>query len=148
MSKITSNLYLGNFPGLYNHDWFRKHNIRIVIDLIDYGMQHNPNPQEKNHAIQYYHFPLKDVSGENLFKYYPQIDKILTDAENRGINVYVHCVVGMSRSPSIVIAYLMKRHKKPFKEVYEYVKNRRSIVRPNPGFVNQLLNWQKYLKIR
>ncbi len=147
MSQITHNIYLGNFPNLYNTPWFYKKNIKVVIDLIQYSDSRNINPMSLNPHIQYHHFPLKDTPSENLFKYYPKINKVIEEATKRGENIYIHCVVGMSRSPSIVIAYLMHKYRRTLSEVNKFVKEKRSIVRPNSGFIHQLKNWERYLGI-
>ncbi|PGH28075.1 hypothetical protein AJ80_00331 [Polytolypa hystricis UAMH7299] len=45
-----------------------------------------------------------------------------------------------SRSPAIVIAYLMRKHRKPRDEVLALVSSKRKI-RPNPNFLDQLQVW-------
>jgi hypothetical protein len=57
----------------------------------------------------------------------------------------VHCIVGRSRSPTVIISYLMKHHKMTLKEAYDHVKNKRDIVRPNDGFIQSLINYEKKL---
>ena len=46
----------------------------------------------------------------------------------------IHCAYGVSRSPSIVIAYLMKKYKIDFDEAEHFVKRKRPEIRPNEGF--------------
>lgn len=46
-------------------------------------------------------------------------------------------LAGVSRSASVVIAYIMKKEKKTLKEALEFVKQNRQ-VRPNMGFHKQL----------
>jgi len=53
--------------------------------------------------------------------------------------VLVHCVVGKSRSPTIVISYLMKTNKWNLRQAFEHVKKARIIVDPNYGFMHQLM---------
>lgn len=60
----------------------------------------------------------------------------------------MHCVAGISRSASVVIAYLMKHKKYSLSHVCTFfeiliqalnkVKRRRNIVNPNKGFLLQL----------
>ena len=55
--------------------------------------------------------------------------------------VLVHCLAGVSRSTTIVLAYLMKRTHSPQQTVLDLVAARRPIVCPNNGFANQLNVW-------
>ena len=51
--------------------------------------------------------------------------------------LFYNSFAGVSRSASVVIAYIMKKEKKTLKEALEYVKQNRQ-VRPNMGFHKQL----------
>lgn len=53
--------------------------------------------------------------------------------------VLVHCRLGVSRSASIVLAYLLKNSDKSLKEVWKEVREKRPIVKPNPSFIKQLM---------
>lgn len=52
--------------------------------------------------------------------------------------VLVHCEAGISRSATTVIAYLVKHHGMSLLEAYQHTKERRRIINPNTGFLNQL----------
>ena len=66
------------------------------------------------------------------------IDRIL-DSKRK---VLVHCAMGVSRSATMVIAYLMRKHKKLGPDmVLAQVKAKRAVVKPNEGFMEQLLYW-------
>lgn len=60
--------------------------------------------------------------------------------------VFVHCNAGISRSPTIVIAYVMKYLKIGFMDAFKLVKKTRSTIKPNDGFVSQLKEYEDYLK--
>lgn len=50
----------------------------------------------------------------------------------RHTNVLAHCIAGVSRSVSMVIAYLIREHKLNYDEAYRLVKSKRKIVPLNP----------------
>ena len=50
---------------------------------------------------------------------------------------------GVSRSASVVIAYVMKKLDLGYKDAYKFVKERRKVIHPNPGFVGQLIKWDE-----
>ncbi len=50
----------------------------------------------------------------------------------------VHCNAGLSRAPSVVIAYLRKEEGLSWEEAWEKVKEARPGMKPNVGFVKQL----------
>ncbi len=64
------------------------------------------------------------------------------DAQQHGGRVLVHCSQGVSRSVTLVIAYLMWRHGQCFEEAFAAVKAARGVANPNIGFVCQVrLGW-------
>lgn len=58
-------------------------------------------------------------------------------------NVLVHCFQGISRSATVVIAYLMEKNNWKYEEAFEFVKKKRKIISPNSGFISQLINYEK-----
>ena len=50
----------------------------------------------------------------------------------------VHCLAGVSRSVSFVIAYFIKYQGMSYQQAYQLVKSKRRIIHPNDGFIQQL----------
>ena len=57
--------------------------------------------------------------------------------------VIIHCLAGISRSPTLAIAYLMKHLCLKSDEAYRYVKERRQTISPNFNFLGQLYEYEK-----
>lgn len=83
-----------------------------------------------------------------------ELDKVLDecfdfidDGRHYG-NVFIHCsgTIGLSRSTSICIAYLMNKEKQAFQEAFNNVKEARAFVKPNEGFVKQLKDYEVKLR--
>ena len=73
------------------------------------------------------------------------IDNALCGNQHRTSRVLVHCMTGISRSSTIVIAYLMARAHVPLGVALRAVKACRPVASPNPGFVEQLARFERTL---
>jgi protein tyrosine phosphatase len=62
------------------------------------------------------------------------IDRAIAD----GGRVLVHCQAGISRSATIVVAWVMRRHGIPVHAALAHVRALRPVVCPNPGFMEVL----------
>jgi len=60
-----------------------------------------------------------------------------------GAVVYVHCAGGVSRSASVVLAYLVTRGGLPLRDAWRQVKAQREVIGPNAGFFGVLLDLER-----
>lgn len=60
------------------------------------------------------------------------------DAPSKAI--LIHCEIGISRSPTIIIAYLMRKFRAQKDDVLEFVQSKQK-VKPSPNFTRQLADW-------
>lgn len=59
--------------------------------------------------------------------------------------ILVHCAMGISRSATCVIAYLIKYCHMDTLEAVKFLQQKRSIINPNPGFILQLQKYNFFL---
>jgi atypical dual specificity phosphatase len=85
---------------------------------------------------------VKDVTAvlEGNSRPFPSPDSEV-DPNPRNV-VLVHCLAGMSRSATIVCAYLLATTSMNTHETISFVRSKRSIIRPNYGFEKQLKEWE------
>jgi atypical dual specificity phosphatase len=85
---------------------------------------------------------VKDVANvlEGNTRPFPSPDSEV-DPNSRNV-VLVHCLAGMSRSATIVCAYLLATTPMNTQETISFVRSKRSIIRPNYGFEKQLGAWE------
>jgi protein-tyrosine phosphatase len=146
-NKSLPSLYLGSVKTLSEHPEFLQH-IGAVVSVID--ADRFPKKLLLHYVGRdrgYLYIDIDDDRHENLGQYFDQTHDFIKRHLDRGYNVYVHCVAGMSRSSSIVVAFLMKEFGYTAEEALNYVKRKRPIIRPNSGFIRQLLDYQRKLKI-
>lgn len=136
MSHIFENIYLGSLEDAQDEKFIKANNIKIIIWLSD--------EQEKSfhsNNINFFNFKVEDVIFESnkLFNLCRVIYKIL---DNNTDNIFIHCTQGVSRSPTVVLYYLMRKYNLKFQEALKFVKDKRNIVNPNIGFQNILKKYE------
>jgi len=89
--------------------------------------------------IKYCVIPEYDEDAADLLQYFLHATTFMhLVLSQEGCSVLVHCEVGVSRSSSVVMAYLMRFHGMSRDDAYLAVKKRRPKVNPNQGFWKQL----------
>jgi len=93
-------------------------------------------------------FDIIDFPTAPISNYFNSLtDKIHAHlSANKQNKVLVHCMAGISRSTTIVCAYLLRYMNMSLKEAYLLCKKNRPICFPNLGFWNQLIAYEYQLK--
>lgn len=95
--------------------------------------------------FDYLNVRVYDDEKTDLLKHWDNTFKYINKARNEGSKVLVHCKMGISRSASVVIAYAMKAFNWNFDRALKHVKTKRSCIKPNTNFLNQLETYQGIL---
>lgn len=106
-----------------------------------------PNFFEEN-GIVYQQVPIDDTWQQNISSYFYSSIEFIRSAQAANSKVLVHCKAGVSRSPTIVIAYLMQASKMTLTEAYSTVRAARPFISPNLDFMGHLIQFQKTLEPR
>ncbi|KAF4141866.1 Dual specificity phosphatase catalytic domain-containing protein [Phytophthora infestans] len=88
---------------------------------------------------------LHDAQDEELIPHFQTVSKFIKRVERLRGRVLIHCISGVSRSPALLVAYLMIDKKMPLLEAYNMVKRKRHIVQPNQAFRLQLAKYELML---
>ncbi|KAF7775665.1 hypothetical protein Agabi119p4_4058 [Agaricus bisporus var. burnettii] len=137
-SEILKNqLYLGNVAAVKCPDTRKKLGITHVVSVC-----HEYCP-ENGTSDTHLHIPVQDTEYEDLLIYLPKTTHFIQNALEEGGRVLVHCVMGVSRSTTVVAAFLMKHKKMDARSALRYIKQRRLQAHPNYGFIKQLDTYSK-----
>lgn len=131
-TEVVKGLYISDLATVFNKRALDEMGITHVINMVPGVLPAFPN------SYKYLNLPLRDVATENIAQYFPETTQTIKDALANGGKVIVHCSCGVSRSASVVIAYLITERSMSAKDAYEYLKHKRPVVEPNPGFIKQL----------
>ncbi|XP_070301552.1 dual specificity protein phosphatase 22-A isoform X3 [Salvelinus sp. IW2-2015] len=83
-----------------------------------------------------------DASSQNLSQHFKESIRFIHECRLNGGACLVHCLAGVSRSTTMVVAYLMTVTTYSWEECLSAVKAVRSFVGPNYGFQHQLQEYQ------
>ncbi|XP_056381480.1 dual specificity protein phosphatase 22-A-like isoform X2 [Hyla sarda] len=86
-----------------------------------------------------------DSERQNLIQFFKESIKFIHECRLNGGSCLVHCLAGVSRSTTILIAYLMTVTSFGWEECLSAVKAVRSYVGPNLGFQQQLQEYEMTL---
>jgi len=139
--STTGVLYLGDMTAAMEKNKLKREGVKTVL-TVAVGLRIYYNPIS---GIQHHVYPAFDIETFDLSKYFENTYEAIENGLKKG-GVLVHCAAGISRSATIIIAYLMKKNKWTYQETYNFVKRKRSVISPNSGFVRQLKNYEKKLK--
>ncbi|KAE8887890.1 hypothetical protein PF005_g8433 [Phytophthora fragariae] len=104
-----------------------------------------PNFFEKDKLFTYRRCPLFDNKAEDISGVLEGCIAFMDQAKYYG-RILVHCNKGVSRSSSMVVAYLMKLRAMSFEQALAFVTERRPIANPNESFRRQLQEYGRRLQ--
>mmetsp|Transcript_18516 Transcript_18516/g.32363 ORF Transcript_18516/g.32363 Transcript_18516/m.32363 type:complete len:236 (-) Transcript_18516:719-1426(-) len=90
-------------------------------------------------CYQYDNIIMEDREDFNISKHFYQTSAVISAAKQRKESILVHCTAGVSRSVTVVIAYLMRFEGLSLENAAAKVRSHRLQAFPNTGFVHQLL---------
>lgn len=138
--QIEEGLYLGSVGAANNKSELKRLNITHILTVA------NSLPPTHPNDFVYKIINIPDREDVNIENYFDECFTFIDEAKRTGCGVLVHCFVGKSRSVTVVVAYLMKKHGMSLSEALKHVKSKRPIASPNSGFMLQLQNFEKSLR--
>ncbi|KAI5077013.1 hypothetical protein GOP47_0009078 [Adiantum capillus-veneris] len=131
-------IYLGSDAVARDRETLRANGITHVLNCVGFVC-----PEYFKGELNYKTLWLQDSPCEDITSLLYDVFDYFEDVREQGGRVFVHCCQGVSRSTSLVIAYLMWRERSSFEDAFQDVKAARGVTNPNMGFACQLLQCQK-----
>jgi dual specificity phosphatase 12 len=144
MSEVEPGLFLGNCWSSYDRILLEANDIDAVVSLTDashglWAITSEYVPRDRHKWLL-----CEDSLTQDLLIHMGHICEFIDHmlhSEPPGA-VLVHCELGVSRSPTIVIAYLMWKRGLKFEDALAMVKEKRKI-KPSANFIKQLQIWEQ-----
>ncbi|VDM35305.1 unnamed protein product [Hydatigera taeniaeformis] len=134
VSEILDFLYLGNARDSRDAQMMKERSITHVINAT----REQSNFFEGSGKVEYLRIPVDDNSTADLMPYFKPAINFIDEAMRSGGRVLVHCQAGVSRSPSLVLAYLVAHSSLTVLEAFALVNHLRSAIGPSFHFLGQV----------
>ncbi|KAL4630251.1 dual specificity protein phosphatase 22-A-like [Arapaima gigas] len=138
MNKVVDGLYLGNIRDSENSEGLSRNGITHILSVYN-------NAKPVVEGMTYLCIQASDSSNQNLLQHFKKCIRFIHECRLSGGACLVHCLAGVSRSTTVVVAYLMTVTNYSWEECLCAVKAVRSFVGPNLGFQQQLQEFQMTL---
>jgi protein tyrosine phosphatase (PTP) superfamily phosphohydrolase (DUF442 family) len=146
-SAIKDNLYVGDLASASNSEALQENGITHIVTVFNGGIEMYPD------NFKYKIIHINDDPWVNIGNYFDEtiefIDEALSDESNK---VMVHCQRGVSRSVTLVAAYILYKVNQQsiihyndvdstIEKVLTSISSKRDIAQPNEGFVKCLRDY-------
>ena len=139
-SKILNWCYLGSYQNACNYADLKDLKINYVLNCA-------AECQNKNFPeINYFQVKVNDFPNFNISLFFNKTNEFINKAKLSGGNILIHCQLGISRSTTCLIAYMIKNMGYSTVTAMQFIKNKRPQIMPNFGFLQQLKNYEQRLK--
>jgi atypical dual specificity phosphatase len=136
--EVLPGLYLGAATSASNSEWLRSHGITHILNVGASPTRHQVT------GVRYLNLNISDRPSADIASLFGVGADFIRDTLASGQTVLVHCHAGVSRSPTIVAAYLMRTYGLSAEQALLHISKARPVIRPNVGFLRQLASYHPY----
>ncbi|XP_061073164.1 dual specificity protein phosphatase 18-like [Conger conger] len=136
VSQINPTLFLSGADAAMNKALISHRGITLIINVT-------PVTSPVHQGVECRQVPVSDQPHARLCDHFESMAECIHN--NQTGSTLVHCAAGMSRSPALVMAYLMRYKGVTLRQAHDWVRDCRPYIRPNAGFWRQLLDYEKKL---
>ncbi|CEP63123.1 mitogen-activated protein kinase tyrosine protein phosphatase SDP1 LALA0_S07e02894g [Lachancea lanzarotensis] len=134
-----SYLYLCSEPSITDLERFDV-TLNVAQEVSNLRTMLPPTKQVDYHHIHWSH-------TSKICSDLPQLTRIIHEAVEARRTVLVHCQCGVSRSASLIVAYIMRYENLPLHDAYNKLKSVAKDISPNMSLIFQLMEWREVLSL-
>ncbi|XP_077083005.1 dual specificity protein phosphatase 5 [Siphateles boraxobius] len=134
--EILPFLYLGSAYHACRQDYLSDLRITALLNVS----RRDSRPAKGQ--FDYKWIPVEDSHTADISSHFQEAIDFIERVKEKGGKVLVHCEAGISRSPTICMAYIMKTQRLQLEQAFEVIRKRRAIISPNFSFMGQLLQFE------
>eukprot|EP00095_Tigriopus_kingsejongensis_P003749 maker-scaffold911_size81771-snap-gene-0.20 protein:Tk03749 transcript:maker-scaffold911_size81771-snap-gene-0.20-mRNA-1 annotation:"dual specificity protein phosphatase 19" len=139
VAQVTPFLYLGSQDAAGDLQVLHDSNITHILN-VGFGIE-NRFPSD----FVYFNAEILDLPEFDIRTSLKLTFDHIEEVRIASGRILVHCNAGVSRAPTIVIAYLLRSQNSSLSNAWAQVKDARPCIRPNDGFKSQLESYEKHI---
>ncbi|XP_025073524.1 MAP kinase phosphatase with leucine-rich repeats protein 2 [Pogonomyrmex barbatus] len=146
--EVYSGIYIGDGITAKNKKYLEKLGITHLLNAAEgkgFGFVNTDKNYYADTKIKYLGLPIKDLPTEDISEYFYIAANFIADAVSIKGKAFIHCMQGISRSATCVLAYLMIKKNMLAIDAIHLVRTNRD-VRPNKGFLWHLAQLDNQLR--
>ncbi|XP_013890132.1 dual specificity protein phosphatase 18 isoform X2 [Austrofundulus limnaeus] len=137
LSQVTPTLFLSGADAPFNAALMSQKGITLIVNAtLDHAFPTYP-------GVECVRVPVCDLPSSRLGEHFERVAERIHG--NHAGSTLVHCAAGRSRSPALVMAYLMRFRGVTLCQAHRWVLKSRPFICLNAGFWEQLLQYEKRL---
>jgi len=137
VTRILDRLYLSDYMSLS-----AERLSELGVSLVINATYEVPNIEVPEGTVEFIQLHINDSISADMAQHMDMCADRIHEVRSAGGVALVHCALGVSRSATICLAYLVKYEGRTLREAYFEVKKKRPIIRPNEGFWRQLIAFE------
>ncbi|MED6266994.1 hypothetical protein CHARACLAT_007691 [Characodon lateralis] len=137
LSQVTPTLFLSGADAPLNSTLMSQKRITLIVNAtLSHAFPAYP-------GVECLRVPVCDLPSGRLGVHFDRVAERIHG--NHAGGTLVHCAAGMSRSPALVMAYLMRYRGVTLCQAHRWVQESRPFIRLNLGFWEELLQYERRL---
>lgn len=139
-SCIRPNLYLGPESKAYDREWLKSAGITHVLSCLSGAID------DESDGIRRLKVPMSDTGVSDLDEVFGEAFEFMAEGTTApGKKCLVHCKLGINRSPTVVVGWLMAAERLTLKDSYWTVHRSRPGICLHDGYMEQLRQFDAQL---
>ncbi|CAD5125175.1 DgyrCDS13418 [Dimorphilus gyrociliatus] len=142
-SPLTDYMSIGSYRDAEDIRYLKRHEFTHVLNCAAYQPSlKSPYPPDSG-IVGYLQFFAEDTEYYDMMQHFMKAKGFIDAARRYGGKVLVHCAMGVNRSATMCVAYLMLDQQLDLLEAVRRVKSRRGVILTNKSFQKQLIRFAR-----
>lgn len=138
MQPVMPSLYISGWKPASDNKYLSANKITHIVCCVD-----ATNAERFPNEFKYLVIKADDNVNQNMKQFFSNSNRFIRDALKEGGKILIHCGAGISRSTTILCAFLINEFQMKAKQAIELCKQARPFCKPNDGFIRQLKDYEK-----